>query len=187
MTILNRLLHPSARPIRAVRKKVEKTEKADTPYQAVAELAGTLRHHQEMPIRFQREWLAAFLVGVILLGLVAGLYLNVSARAAITGREIQSLEAEIAANKRDNADLQTHIAILLSNQSLSQRARALGFEPVKRDDVEYIVVPGYFPPQGINFVQPTIETDLLATKPEYSESLFDWLGRQIQAASRPLR
>jgi cell division protein FtsL len=187
MTILNRLLHPSARPIRAVRKKVEKTEKADTPYQAVAELAGTLRHHQEMPIRFQREWLAAFLVGVILLGLVAGLYLNVSARAAITGREIQSLEAEIAANKRDNADLQTHIAILLSNQSLSQRARALGFEPVERDDVEYIVVPGYFPPQGINFVQPTIETDLLATKPEYSESLFDWLGRQIEAASRPLR
>jgi cell division protein FtsL len=187
MTILNRLLHPSARPIRAVRKKVEKTEKADNPYQAVAELAGTLRHHQEMPIRFQREWLAAFLVGVILLGLVAGLYLNVSARAAITGREIQSLEAEIAANKRDNADLQTHIAILLSNQSLSQRARALGFEPVKRDDVEYIVVPGYFPPQGINFVQPTIETDLLATKPEYSESLFDWLGRQIEAASRPLR
>lgn len=183
MTILSRLMNPSARPVKAVRKKAEK---ADSPYQAVAELAGTLRHHQEMPIRFQREWLAAFLVGVMLLGLVAGLYLNVSARAAITGREIQSLEAEIAANKRDNADLQTQIATLLSNQSLSQRARALGFEPVKRDDVEYIVVPGYFPTQGITLVQPAAETDLLATKPEYTESLFEWLGRQIEAASRPL-
>lgn len=184
MTILSRLMNPSARPVKAVRKKAEK---ADSPYQAVAELAGTLRHHQEMPIRFQREWLAVFLVGVMLLGLVAGLYLNVSARAAITGREIQSLEMEIAANKRDNADLQTQIATLLSNQSLSQRARALGFEPVKREDVEYIVVPGYFPPQGINLVQPVAETDLLATKPEYSESLFEWLGRQMEAASKPLR
>ncbi len=184
MTILSRLMNPSARPVKAVRKKAEK---ADSPYQAVAELAGTLRHHQEMPIRFQREWLAVFLVGVMLLGLVAGLYLNVSARAAITGREIQSLEAEIAANKRDNADLQTQIATLLSNQSLSQRARALGFEPVKREDVEYIVVPGYFPPQGINLVQPVAETNLLAKKPEYSESLFEWLGRQMEAASRPLQ
>ncbi len=187
MTILNRLLNPSARPVKAVRKKAEKAEKADSPYQAVAELAGTLRHHQEMPLRFQREWLAAFLVGVMLLGLVAGLYLNVSAHAAITGREIQGLEAEIAANKRDNADLQTQIAVLLSNQSLSQRARALGFEPVKREDVEYIVVPGYFPPQGINLVQPAVETDLLATKPEYAESLFEWLGRQMESASRPLQ
>ncbi len=183
MTILSRLLNPSARPARVARKKAENP---DGPYQAIAELAGTLRHHQEMPIRFQREWLAAFLAGVMLLGLVAGLYLNVTARAAITGREIQSLEVEIAANKRDNADLQTQIAILLSNQSLSQRAQAMGFKPVKRDDVEYIVVPGYFPAQGISLVQPAAETDLLAIKPEYTESLFEWLGRQMEAASEPL-
>ncbi|GAB4493007.1 MAG: hypothetical protein Fur0016_29030 [Anaerolineales bacterium] len=184
MTILSRLLNPSARPVKVVRKQADT---ADNRYQAIAELAGTLRHHQEMPIRFQREWLAVFLVGVMLLGLVAGLYLNVSARAAITGREIQSLEAEIAANKRDNADLQTQIAVLLSNQSLSQRARALGFEPITRENVEYIVVPGYFPSHGINLVQPVDQTDLLATKPEYSESLFEWLGRQMEAASRPLQ
>lgn len=183
MTIISRLLNPSARPTRAVRKQADK---ADSPYQAIAEMAGSLRYHQDMPLRFQREWLAMFLAGIMILGLVAGLYLNVSARAAITGREIQSLEAEIAANKRDNADLQTQIAVLLSNQSLSQRARALGFEPVKRDDVEYILVPGYFPPQGVNLVQPIAETDLLASKPGYSESLFEWLGRQMEAASRPL-
>lgn len=184
MTILNRLLNPSAqRPVRAARKK---TEKPNSPYQAIAEMAGTLRHHQEMPLRFQREWLAAFLAGVMLLGLVSGLYLNVTARAAITGREIQNLEAEIAANRRENADLETQIALLLSNQSLSQRAQALGFEPVRRDNVEYIVVPGFFPSQGISLVQPAAETDLLTAKPEYTESLFEWLGRQMEAASRPL-
>ncbi|PWH17853.1 MAG: hypothetical protein DDG60_01305 [Anaerolineae bacterium] len=184
MTILQRLLHPSIRPVRLARKK---TEVPTNTYQAVAELAGTLRHHQEMPLRIQREWLAAFLALVMMAGLIAGLYLNVTARTAITGREIQSLEAEIAANKRDNADLQTHIAALLSNQSLSQRARSLGFQPVERDEVEYIVVPGYFPPQAATFVQPMAETDLLAARPEYNESLFEWLGRQIESASRPVR
>lgn len=183
MTILDRLLNPSAHPVRAVRKKAEKP---GSPYQAIAEMAGTLRHYQEIPLRFQREWLAAFLAGVMLLGLVAGLYLNVTARAAITGREIQSLEVKIAANKRDNADLQTQIAVLLSNQALSQRAQALGFEPVEREDVEYIVVPGYFPTKGISLVQPAAETNLLAAKPEYTESLFEWLGRQMEAASKPL-
>ncbi len=180
MTILSRLLNPSARSVRVVRKK------ADNPYQAIAEMAGTLRFHQEIPLRFQREWLAIFLAGVMLLGLVAGLYLNVTARAAITGREIQSLKVEIAANERDNADLQTQIAGLLSNQALSQRAQALGFEPVSREEVEYIVVAGYFPQPGLHFAQPVAETDLLATKPEYTESLFEWLGRQLEAASKPL-
>ncbi|MCX7754964.1 MAG: hypothetical protein N2117_06920 [Anaerolineales bacterium] len=183
MTLLNRLLHPSARPLRLVRKEAQPP--ANT-YQAVAELTGSLRHHREMPLRLQHEWLAAFLAFVMLTGLVAGLYLNVTARTAITGREIQSLEAEIAANKRDNADLQTQIAALLSHQSLSQRARSLGFEPVQRQEVEYIVVPGYFPSQGVQFVQPVAETDLLTARPEYNESLFEWLGRQLESASRPL-
>lgn len=183
MTLLHRLLRPSARPLRLVRQKSEPPASA---YQAVAEVVGTLRQHQAMPIRFQHEWLAAFLALVMMAGLVAGLYLNVTARTAITGREIQTLEAEIAANKRDNADLQTHIAALLSSQALSQRARSLGFEPVQREEVEYIVVPGYFPPQGVTFVQPAAETDLLAARPEYNESLFEWLGRQLEAASRPL-
>jgi len=180
MTIIGKLLNPSARPTRAARKP------GASPYQALAELAGTLRYHQEMPLRFQREWLAMFLAGVMVLGLVAGLYLNVTARAAIAGREIQGLEAEIAANKRVNADLQTRIAILLSNTVLAQRARELGFEPATRENIEYIVVPGYVPAQGVNFIQPAAETDLLASHPEYTESLFAWLGRQIESASQPL-
>jgi hypothetical protein len=153
----------------------------------VAELAGSLRRNQDIPLRFQREWLAMFLAGVMVLGLVAGLYLNVTARAAIAGREIQTLEVEIAANKRVNADLQTQIAILLSQNVLSQRAQALGYEPVSRDNLEYMLVPGYFPPQGLSLVQPVPDTDLLANSPQYTESLFEWLGRQIETASKPLK
>jgi hypothetical protein len=182
MTLIGRLLNPSARP-RAVRKQ----ESPESPYQAIAELAGSLRYHQTMPLRFQREWLAMFLVGVMLLGLVAGLYLNVTSRAAIAGREIQGMEVNIAANQRINADLETQIAVLLSNTVLADRAKALGYEPVTRDSIEYMVVPGYFPQQGLSLVQPVAATDLMAVSPEYTESLFDWLGRQLESASKPLK
>jgi hypothetical protein len=180
MAIIGKFMNPGARP-RATRRK-----DSSHPYEAVAEMAGSLRHSQDIPIRIQREWLAMFLVVVAVLGLVAGLYLNVTARAAIAGREIQTLDMQIAANQRINADLQIQIAIRLSNAVLYQRALAMGFEPVARENLHYMVVPGYFPPQGVNMVSPVAETDLRANLPEYSESLFDWIGRQIEAASRPL-
>jgi len=122
----------------------------------------------------------------VMMSLVAGLYLNVTARTAIAGREIQNLEAEIIINERVNADLQTDIATLLSNNVLEERALAEGFAPFERANLEYLVVPGYFPPQGVNIIAPAPNPDLLAMSPEYSESLFSWIARQMESASTPL-
>jgi hypothetical protein len=115
-----------------------------------------------------------------------GRYLNVTSRTAIAGREIQNLEAEIIINERVNADLQTDIATLLSNNILEKRALADGFIPFETTDLEYLVVPGYFPSQGVNMITPAADTDVLAASPEYSESLFSWVARQMEAASAPL-
>ncbi len=163
------------------------TRRALRPYQSVAEMGATLRPiAPQLRIQFQREWLAFFVAAVAVLGMVAGLYLNVTASAAIAGREIQALEAQIAANQRVNADLQTNIAVQLSHTVLHQRALELGYQPVSREDLEYVVVPGYYPPQGVELVTPVVTVDPLAASPEYTESLFDWLARQIQSGSRPL-
>jgi len=156
------------------------------PYQAVAEMGAALRPVPSLRLQVQREGLALFVAAVAVLGMVAGLYLNVTASAAIVGREIQALEAQIAAQQRVNADLQTNIAVQLSHTVLHQRALALGYQPVSREDLEYIVVPGYYPNQGLELVTPVLEVDPLAASPEYTESLFDWFARQIQSASRPL-
>ncbi len=128
-----------------------------------------------------------FVAGVMLLGLVAGMYLNVTASAAIAGREIQILETEIVVNQRINADLQTKIAGLLSSQRLAERARAAGYESVTRDNLEYMVVPGYFPATGLNLIPPVAEPARPALLPEYSESLLDWVSRQLDSASKPLQ
>ncbi|MGS7457358.1 hypothetical protein, partial [Mycobacterium tuberculosis] len=76
-------------------------------YQAVADAVGTLRQYQDVPVRFRRQWITAFLAAIVLLTIVAGLYLSVASRTAITGREIQGLQADIRSNQRVNADLET--------------------------------------------------------------------------------
>jgi hypothetical protein len=179
MTIISKLIAPSARPRKTRKRGLD-------AYHTIAEMAGGLGRYQDVPLRFQKQWISSFLTIVMALGLVAGLYLNVTARTAIAGREIQNLEAEIVINERVNADLQTDIATLLSNNTLEARALAAGFVHFEPADLEYLVVPGYFPSQAVNMVTPVAEVDVLAMSPEFSESLFSWIARQMETASVPL-
>jgi cell division protein FtsL len=179
MTILTKLLTPDSRP--------DPAQKAGShAYKAVAEAVGTLRQYQDVPLRLQRQWITAFLVVMVLVSTIAGLYLNIASRTAIAGREIQHLQRLITVNQRANADLQTQIAMLLSSDSLEERALAAGYVPLQGADLKYMVVPGYFPQKGISLVSPAAQTEDIRLSPEYSESLFSWLSRQIETASLPL-
>jgi len=179
MTLLSKLFTPDARPQTTRRPRLN-------AYRAIAEMAGSLQHYQDIPLRFQKQWIASFLTVMIVVGLVAGLYLNVTSRAAITGRDIQNLEAETVINERLNADLQTEIAILLSNKVLEERALSLGFVHLQKNELEYLVVPGYTAQPGIKMVSPVENPDILALSPEFSETLLDWIAHQIETASVPL-
>ena len=179
MTILAKLTTPKSLP-QPEAKPGSKT------YQAVADAVGTLGRYQDIPLRFQKQWITAFLSLMVLVGIVGGLYLNIVSRTAITGREIQALQDDITAGQNDNADLQTQIATLLSNESLQARALAAGYVPLKGEDIDYIAVPGYFPQQDMTTVAPPIENTDLSLSPDFSESLSSWLTRQIENASLPL-
>ena len=179
MTILTKLLTFDIRPKPAKRA-------GSNAYQAVAEAVGTLRQYQDIPYRFQKQWITGFLAMMVLISIVSGLYLNVASRTAITGREIQNLQRSITENKRTNADLQTQIAMLLSNESLQKRALDAGFEVLKIENLDYLVVPGYINQQGINMDTPNLAIEDIRLSPEFSESLFSWLASQIETASLPL-
>jgi len=49
--------------------------------------------YRQAPWRLQRQWLGTFLLAVLGIAMVASLYLDVTAQAAISGREIQNLAA----------------------------------------------------------------------------------------------
>ena len=134
--------------------------------------------------RVQRQWIGLFLLGLVLVAMVAGIYLNITVRATLAGREIQILQADITNNRRSNSDYETQLASLSSIESMQKRADALGFQPADPADITYVVVPGYSPERAINMSSPTVEQPQpLFLSPDYSESLFDWLTRKLASSA----
>ena len=77
---------------------------------------GYLVHaYRQAPWRIQRQWLGGFLLGVLAIAMVSSLYLDITAQAAISGREIQGLTSDISSIEQGNADLQTRLAELNSD------------------------------------------------------------------------
>jgi len=142
--------------------------------------------YRQAPWRTQRLWIVFFLLAMVAIGMVAGLYLNVTARAALAGREVQNLENAIAMNQRLNSDLQTQTASQLSTENMARRAEALGYEPATPENVEYVVVSGYFPPQAANLASGASDSpQAVAVDPLYTQSLLDWVSEKIGATARP--
>src|SRR6185503_12138688 len=99
------------------------------------------------PWRVQRQWIGIFLLALVSLAMTAALYLDVTSRAAIAGREIQNLTAQQMLMQHHSADLLTELGTLTSTSVMEQRARDLGFRPAQPDEMEYLVVPGYSAPR----------------------------------------
>lgn len=137
------------------------------------------------PWRVQRQWIGNALLVVVILAMVAALYLNVTSRTAIAGREIQDLTGSIAASQQVSSDLQTQLAGLTSAASMEERAREMGFRPVEPTELEYLVVPGYVAKKAIDLSsssQPQLNA--LTIPPEYNQSLLDWMDEQFVSARR---
>jgi cell division protein FtsL len=133
--------------------------------------------------RVQRQWIGLFLLGLVAVAMVAGIYLNVTVRATLAGREIQLLQASTDDNQRSNSDLETQLAALSSVRAMQQRAEAMGFQPADPGDITYVVVAGYAPRTAVDLSTPGSDRSLqLVLLPEYTESLFDWITRKLSAS-----
>jgi len=141
-----------------------------------------LHAYKQAPWRVQRQWIGAFLLVVVGLSMIAALYLDVTARAAKAGREIQELRFELTKAQRENADLETQLADLTSTAEMQRRALELGYRPVKPGELDYVAVPGFIAPE------PEILSAAGDTAPqsqvlpvEYTQSLFEWMDSRIIA------
>lgn len=140
------------------------------------------------PWRIQRQWIGAALLVVLSFAMVATLYLDVTAKAAIAGREIQDLTAATTVSRQATTDLQSRLAALTSSSVMQQRALELGYRPMEADDMEYLVVPGYSEPQPeILAAAPLPQLSALTIPQEYNESLLEWIDEKIANSSRGLQ
>jgi cell division protein FtsL len=138
--------------------------------------------YKQAPWRVQRQYVGAFLLVIIVLALVAALYLDLSARTTLAGRDIQELQAQITAIQRSNADLETELADLTSSAIMQQRALELGYRPVKPGELDYVFVPGYVAPEPDILLASADSTSRSFALPEiYSQSLLEWLDDRIKS------
>ncbi len=137
--------------------------------------------YSQAPWRKQLQVVGLFLLALVLVALVAGIYLSVSARTAAVGRDIQSMQGQIETLDREIEDLQSLLAASRSSLEMEARAMQLGFQPVQSDQVLYLNIPGYVERQPA--ILAPAEQRVLASAPvlpaQYTESLFTWAKRQI--------
>lgn len=142
--------------------------------------------HRQAPWRLQRQWVGAFLLVVVGAAMVAALYLDVTARTAVTGRKIQELRIQISSVQRQNADLETRLADLTSTAAMERRARELGYRPVQPGELDYVSVPGFVPPEpAILLAAEDVTGRAEALPAEYTQSLLEWFDERIRFGGVP--
>ena len=135
-----------------------------------------LQAMRQAPWRKQFQLLGLFAGGVVFAAFIAGVYLNVSSRAATLGRQIQDMQVEARDLERDIEDLETRLAYITSRDVMAERAEDLGYLSVTPEDVIYIQGPGY---GGRPDAELAPRTDLVDGGPvelpkAYTQSLVEW-------------
>ena len=144
--------------------------------------------YKSAPWRIEIQWAGSVSLAVIASLMVGAMYLSVSSSTAVAGREIQELNAAMIANQQINTDLQTELATLTSSSAMEERALELGIRPVAPDEVEYLMVPGYFEPKPDILASAELPQMSAQTVPhEYSQSLLNWLDERISVPTRGIQ
>lgn len=153
------------------------------------------------PWRGQYQYFGAFMLVVVASAVVAGIYLNVTARANTYGREIQQMQVRMEGphllnenvDNPDSAkrvtieelqiqisDLRTRIAYLTSEEIMRDRALKLGFQVVDPKSAQYLVVEGYHGDDQVQLAPPAgpVQASTVVLPDSYRESLLD-LGKKM--------
>lgn len=132
--------------------------------------------YAQAPWRLRTQKGALFLIAILLAGCVIWVMLTISVEAQEAGLQIQYMTYQRQMMIREIANLRTEIAAATSSTRLLERANELGFRPATRDDITFVVVPGYIGRQTvITAPPPGANLPPLLIKSAYTQSLSEWL------------
>jgi hypothetical protein len=140
-----------------------------------------LQAYKQAPWRIQLQWIGLFLLGLVLIASLTGLYLSISAQAAASGRKIQSLERQINNINNEIAELTANLASARSIANMQRRAEAMGYVPLNPHEAIYLEIPGYNPHAELVLAPPRV--NIISESPtllsSYRTSLWEWLVQNI--------
>ena len=140
---------------------------------------------KQAPWRKQIRYVGLFLLGLVVVLVVASIYLSISGRAATAGLSAYRMNLQRETLERQISDRKAQIAILTSSTLMEQRAKDLGFKRINTSKAVYIVIPGYTGRQSAVLAAPPgiDETKRSIVLPAYRESIWDWLFQGINRLS----
>src|SRR5512136_1630215 len=120
----------------------------------------TTHAYLQAPWRKQTYMIGVILLILVCTAIIAGIYLNVTARAAAVGREIQEMQVRvygyhnltgdssldyIPIEELDQqiANLTSQLAYLTSYSVMQERVKDLNLTTISTENIQYMEVPGY--------------------------------------------
>jgi hypothetical protein len=166
--------------------ETRKNSRRPTPFWEKINLSQAFK---QAPWRSQIQVVGLFLLGLVIVILVAGIYLTISGQAAEAGLDTYNLTYDRRALERTIADSKAQLALISSSSVMEKRATAMGFEPADPGSVVYVSVPGYTGKQTAILAPPpgVVESQGVVVKSEYRESLWDWLFQGINRLSTSVK
>lgn len=142
-----------------------------------------IQAYRQAPWRGQLQVVGFVVAAIAVLALIAGIYLDVTARAATAGRAVQELQAAREELEQDIEDLETELAYLRSVEVMQARAEKLSFEPLTSAALTYLTVPGYTGrPESKLAPSPSSQfAGAFRLPAEYTQSLLNWFGGILDA------
>jgi cell division protein FtsL len=142
--------------------------------------------YKQAPWRKQIQIAAMFLVALLSMALVAGIYLEITARTATAAIQIQELEVERKNYQRINANLEAQLGQLLSIDQMAKRADEMGYIETTDDNKQYLVIAGYPGRQPVTIANKVVTTPVRAEtlRFTYTESLSEWIVNKLTRADQ---
>jgi hypothetical protein len=140
-----------------------------------------IQAYQQAPWRLQVQRIRTFLLVILIGALIAGMYLYISAQAAVTGLKIQDAEDRRDVLMREISTNYVQLSALKSVANMEARAAKAGYKEASPNKGMYVMVPGYYGRPAVNLAPPP-GPDMLPVdklKPEYTQSLWELLFQTV--------
>ena len=136
-----------------------------------------IQAYRQTPWRGQLRWIGLFLVALVGVALIAGMYLNITAQTVASGVIIQELNDERTQLMLNISNDETSLADIKSTDQMQKRADKLGYTRSDLYGALYLVVPSFTGRQAVHLGDLNTSTTLprQLIKPSYTQSLWEWL------------
>lgn len=143
--------------------------------------------YSNSPRRQKLQIIGSVFMVIVIAAVMLILYLVVSARVVSMGRQLQQAKDEIDQLVYQSVNYRNQIAQMSRFDVMEKRAKEMGFRAPYPGEVFYVPVPGYKlgPETHVEIQQDTQPAVINVNLLEYHQSLFDWVGEQLNNLLRP--